>query len=111
MKPFTENVIRVLRSIPRGKVMSYGAVARAAGSPRGARQVVRILHSMSEKYELPWHRVVNKDGRISLTDEAAFSQKELLASEGVFLSRDGTINMKRYGYQLDTEFFPFPDEE
>ena len=48
--------------------MTYGQVAAAAGSPRGARQVVRVLHSMSEKYGLPWHRIINVQGEISLTD-------------------------------------------
>ena len=59
MNPFTERVINIIKSIPIGKVMSYGQIAKVAGSPRGARQVVRILHSMSEKHKLPWHRVIN----------------------------------------------------
>lgn len=53
MTPFTERVIHIIQSIPEGKVMTYGGVARAAGSPRGARQVVRILHSMSKNISCP----------------------------------------------------------
>lgn len=93
MTPFTKNVLRVLQSIPPGKVMSYGTVAEAAGSPRAARQVVRILHSMSKKYHLPWHRVVNKAGRIALKDEAGQKQFELLEREGVTII-SGYIDME-----------------
>ena len=67
MNLFTERVIRIIQGIPAGQVMTYGQVAAAAGSPRGARQVVRVLHSMSEKYELPWHRIINVQGEISFT--------------------------------------------
>lgn len=69
MQPFTKAVIEQIQSIPPGKVMTYGGVAAAAGSPRAARQVVRILHSMSAKYDLPWHRVVNAKGEIALRDD------------------------------------------
>ncbi|HEX5563862.1 MAG TPA: MGMT family protein, partial [Sporosarcina sp.] len=65
MVPFTERVVQIIRDIPAGKVMTYGQVAAAAGNPRGARQVVRVLHSMSAKYDLPWHRIVNAQGGIS----------------------------------------------
>jgi len=67
--PFTEKVIAIIAAIPEGKVMTYGQIAAAAGSPRAARQVVRILHSMSDKYHLPWHRVVNAQGMIGIQDE------------------------------------------
>ena len=46
--------------------MTYGQIATLAGSPRGARQVVRVLHTLSEKYKLPWHRVINSKGEISI---------------------------------------------
>ncbi|WP_173918407.1 MGMT family protein [Halobacillus sp. Marseille-Q1614] len=84
MKPFTENVLTVIRSIPEGRVMTYGQVAAKAGSPRAARQVVRILHSMSRKHHLPWHRVLNAKGEIALKDEeAAMEQQLALKMEGV----------------------------
>lgn len=75
MTPFTEEVIRIIKHIPRGKVMTYGQIAGEAGSPRGARQVVRILHSMSEKYELPWHRVMNAKGELPNIGGMPFRQK------------------------------------
>lgn len=78
--------------------MSYGQVARFAGNNRGARQVARILHSMTEKYDLPWHRIINSKGRISITDARyAAIQRELLISEGVEVSEGGYIDISIYG--------------
>ncbi|PJJ27192.1 MGMT family protein [Lacrimispora celerecrescens] len=98
MTQFTEEVLVIIKGIPYGRVMSYGRVARLAGNTRGARQVVRILHSMSEKYNLPWHRIINSKGKISITDKryAAF-QRELLISEGIEVSEDGYIDISTYG--------------
>ncbi|KAA1190299.1 MGMT family protein [Paenibacillus sp. B2(2019)] len=103
MTPFTEQVIRIIQSIPEGKVMTYGGVARAAGSPRGARQVVRLLHSMSRKYKLPWHRVINAKGMIALTeDESNSLQKLYLQEEGIIFNEKGVVDLKQY--QFDPEF-------
>lgn len=97
MTPFTEKVISIISSIPEGKVMTYGQIASAAGSPRAARQVVRILHAMSQKYKLPWHRVVNAQGKIALQDEEArFKQILFLSSEGVEVDEDGYIQLALY---------------
>ncbi|WP_404450544.1 MGMT family protein [Virgibacillus necropolis] len=103
MKPFTANVIDILKQIPVGKVMTYGQVAKFAGSPRGARQVVRILHSMSRKYDLPWHRVVNIKGQIALkSDEGVWTQKNLLEDEGIDVSEDGRVDLENYQYQAES---------
>ncbi|WP_338082930.1 MGMT family protein [Fictibacillus nanhaiensis] len=100
MERFTEEVINIIRGIPPGKVMSYGQIAKVAGSPRGARQVVRILHSMSGKYNLPWHRVINAKGEIGIQDEELFfTQKSLLEYEGVQFKGKSTIDMEKYRYQ------------
>ncbi|WHY19970.1 MGMT family protein [Paenibacillus sp. G2S3] len=99
MTPFTEQVIRIIQSIPEGKVMTYGGVARAAGSPRGARQVVRILHSMSRKHKLPWHRVINAKGMISLTeDESSSLQKLYLQDEGVIFDEKNVVDLQKFQY-------------
>ncbi|MFD1358890.1 MGMT family protein [Fictibacillus halophilus] len=104
MERFTEAVINIIKSIPPGKVMSYGQIAKAAGSPRGARQVVRILHSMSGKYNLPWHRVINSKGEIGIQDEELFfTQKSLLEDEGLQFKGNRTIDMEKYRYQPDSE--------
>lgn len=99
MQPFTERVIAVIKAIPAGYVMTYGQIAEEAGSRRGARQVVRILHSMSEKHDLPWHRVVNARGEIALGEgEAGYSQKLSLESEGVVFGLGGRIDLNKYRY-------------
>jgi methylated-DNA-protein-cysteine methyltransferase-like protein len=99
MEPFTERVVEIIKSIPEGKVMTYGQIASLAGSPRGARQVVRVLHTLSEKYKLPWHRVINSKGEISLKDyESHNLQKELLVSEGVKFTRENTINLNEFEF-------------
>ncbi|WP_150272061.1 MGMT family protein [Paenibacillus tepidiphilus] len=111
MTPFTAKVIDVIRSIPEGRVMTYGSIARAAGSPRGARQVVRVLHAMSRKHRLPWHRVVNAQGRIALAeDEAATLQRLYLLGEGVEFDSQGAIDLERYLYRPERPEEPLPPE-
>ncbi|MFC0214496.1 MGMT family protein [Paenibacillus chartarius] len=100
MTEFTEKVITVIRAIPEGKVMTYGQVAAEAGSPRAARQVVRILHSMSAPYKLPWHRVIGGKGELRLPDgETLEEQLFLLAAEGVEVTGRRYVDLERYGYR------------
>ncbi|MFD2680275.1 MGMT family protein [Bacillus seohaeanensis] len=97
MESFTERALTIIQSIPEGKVMTYGQIARIAGSPRGARQVVRILHSMSKKYQLPWHRVINSKGEIGLKEDDLFHvQKLSLESEGIKFTKDNKVNLDVY---------------
>ncbi|MDQ1143621.1 methylated-DNA-protein-cysteine methyltransferase-like protein [Bacillus sp. SORGH_AS 510] len=97
MTPFTENVIEIIRGIPAGKVMTYGQIARLAGSPRAARQVVRILHSMSKKHRLPWHRVINAKGQIALQEDEAYNEQVLsLEAEGVEIGLGGVIDLEKF---------------
>ncbi|NOU67951.1 methylated-DNA--[protein]-cysteine S-methyltransferase [Paenibacillus sp. LMG 31461] len=104
MTPFTERVLQVIRSIPEGKVMTYGQVARQAGSPRAARQVVRILHTMSKKHKLPWHRVLNIRGEIAIQDdEGAQLQQFLLVSEGVHVTDELTVSLAEYQVHSEEE--------
>jgi methylated-DNA-protein-cysteine methyltransferase related protein len=104
---FTERVIKIIQGIPAGQVMTYGQVAAAAGSPRGARQVVRILHSMSAKYDLPWHRIINAQGGISAPagiENKGLHQRELIEMEGVTFSIDGKVDLTEYRwFPLDTD--------
>ena len=94
LQPFTAEVVRILKEIPPGRVVTYGQVARLAGSPRAARQVVRILHTMSEKHQLPWHRVVNAKGEIAVPDdESRAIQRMLLESEDVVFLSDGRVDL------------------
>ncbi|SEO57087.1 methylated-DNA-protein-cysteine methyltransferase related protein [Amphibacillus marinus] len=92
MNPFTEKVIELIQTIPSGTVRSYGDIAKEAGNPRGARQVARILHSSSKKYNLPWHRVVNAQHQVSLpAGEARDTQILRLRQEGVNVTNGGKI--------------------
>ncbi|MEO6097168.1 MAG: MGMT family protein [Fibrobacteria bacterium] len=100
LAPLTVRILTVLKRIPKGKVSSYGRIAALAGSPRGARQVVRILHTLSEKEKLPWHRVVDRNGRISLPmDAGGARQADLLRKENVEVSESGAVRMERFGWK------------
>jgi methylated-DNA-protein-cysteine methyltransferase related protein len=100
MQPFTEKVINIIQNIPRGKVMTYGQIARLAGSPRGARQVVRILHTQSEKHQLPWHRVVNGKGEIGFKDgDMHDRQRDLLENEGIYFQLNGSLDLQTFIYE------------
>lgn len=94
---FTDMVVTIIRNIPRGKVITYGMVAARAGKPGGARQVVWILHSCSAKYDLPWHRVVNRNGEISPRPSLHYPlQRQLLEEEGVEFDERGRIDLEEY---------------
>jgi methylated-DNA-protein-cysteine methyltransferase-like protein len=96
-KTFYPRVIDTIRKIPRGKVATYGQIALYAGNPRAARQVAYILHSSSGKQDLPWHRVINSKGGISLKPRHGYElQKQLLKQEGVRFKKDDTIDLKRF---------------
>lgn len=98
MTEFTQRVITIIKNIPEGWVMTYGQIAALAGSPRAARQVVRILHSLSRKHQLPWHRVINAKGEIGLRDfESRSLQILFLESEGVDIRND-RIDLEIYQY-------------
>jgi len=99
MNPFTKEAIEVIKSIPEGKVMTYGQVAEWAGNPKGARQVSRLLHSMSRKYDLPWHRVINSKGEISLPPEkGGYLQRQKLEEEGVVFTESGKVDLNIYRF-------------
>ena len=87
---FQERVKKLLKAVPAGKVVTYGALAAYAGSPRAARQVVWILNSCAEKERLPWHRVINAQGKISLGRGRGYEmQREMLWAEGIEFGKGG----------------------
>lgn len=90
-------LLAVVDSIPRGRVASYGQVAREAGLPRHARLVGRLLSTLPPKTALPWHRVVNSAGRISSRPGAAL-QRRRLAREDVRFTTTGRIDFARFGW-------------
>jgi methylated-DNA-protein-cysteine methyltransferase related protein len=87
----------VIRRIPRGKVSTYGAIARAAGLPRGARLVARVLH---RGYGLPWQRVLGAGGEIKLRGDSAVEQRLRLEAEGVRF-RGRKVDMKAHEWKVN----------
>ena len=93
-------VWQVVAGIPRGHVLTYGEVARLAGMSRSARRVSLAMRRAPRSMKLPWHRVINAQGKISFPQDSTGyqRQKELLQQEGVvFLN--GKIDLQRFGYQ------------
>ncbi|WPU22036.1 MGMT family protein [Cedecea neteri] len=96
---FPQRVYQIVAAIPEGYVTTYGEIAALAGSPRAARQVGGVLKRLPEGSRLPWHRVVNQQGIISLTGPDLQRQRQALLSEGVMVSGDGHIDMLRYRWK------------
>jgi methylated-DNA-protein-cysteine methyltransferase related protein len=89
-------ILATIRKIPRGRVSTYGAIARAAGYPGAARQVVRALHS---SVGLPWHRVLGAGGEIKLRGDSAIEQRLRLEGEGVAF-RGRKVDMARHEFRF-----------
>lgn len=100
VEDFTKKVVSIIKSIPEGKVVTYGQVAFMAGRPNGARQISWILNSMSEKESLPWHRVINSSGKISLPEGSGFEEQMYrLKNEGVAFDINNRIDLKKFLWQ------------
>jgi methylated-DNA-protein-cysteine methyltransferase-like protein len=98
--PFALGVKEIIRSIPPGKVATYAQVAALAGNPRAVRGVIWILHSSSGKENLPWQRVINSRGKISLPPGGGYEeQKALLMGEGVVFDPDDRVDLSRFLWQ------------
>lgn len=97
---FVRQVWTVVCGIPSGHVLTYGEVARLAGRQNGARHVSQAMRLAPRNLRLPWHRVINAQGKIAIPEGSSGykRQKDLLESEGVvFLN--GKVDLGRYGYQ------------
>jgi len=94
-------ILAVVRRIPRGRVATYGQVARLAGLPRYARQVGYALHGQPPGTPLPWHRVINARGAISLRaiDGADETQRLRLEAEGVAFGAGGRVPLERFQWR------------
>lgn len=97
---FQARVYAVVRSIPRGKIVSYGGVAAILGQPRAARGVGRALSELPADTDVPWWRVVNHNGEISVRGamHGAIIQRKLLEREGIRFDRRGRIDWSIYGW-------------
>jgi methylated-DNA-protein-cysteine methyltransferase-like protein len=91
-----KKIVAAIQKIPRGKVSTYGAIARAAGFPGAARQVVRALRM---SFGLPWQRVLGAGGEIKLRGDSAIEQRLRLEAEGVAF-RGRRVDMKRFEFKF-----------
>src|ERR1051326_6907026 len=99
MSVFKERVIAFVKAVPRGRVVSYGQVAAACGSPRAARQGGGILRALDHNQKVPWWRGINNQGVISIKGNWTATkelQQSLLEKEGIKVKSDFTINMEKY---------------
>jgi methylated-DNA-protein-cysteine methyltransferase-like protein len=95
---FFTQVYVIVRQVPRGHVVTYGQIAHALGSPRAARSVGWAMRDCPD--DVPWHRVVNARGEISLRPTAGYpEQRARLRDEGVRFDRAGKIDLKKYGWE------------
>jgi methylated-DNA-protein-cysteine methyltransferase related protein len=96
---FRDKVIQIVQRIPEGRVTTYGTVATLAGTPRGARIVAGIMNAFGED-SLPWQRVINRHGFISIKNfnHPKEEQKALLEDEGIEVSEDFMVDLDRYGW-------------
>jgi methylated-DNA-protein-cysteine methyltransferase related protein len=96
-------IFRAVGAIPEGRVASYGEVAARAGLPGRARQVGSALRELGDgDGSVPWHRVVNASGRISLAGDAGVEQRRRLLREGVIFDARGRIDLGQFGLGVAT---------
>lgn len=98
VESFAERVYALVWRIPRGKAVSYGGVAAMLGYPRAARGVGGALSALPPGTDVPWWRVVNRDGRISLPGPGGLIQRKLLREEGVRFGPDDRLDWARHGW-------------
>ncbi len=96
MTEFSKAVISVIRKVPKGKVATYGQIAKLAGKPHAARAVSWILHSSSLAQKLPWQRILNAKGQIAFPRDSRLFQRQsrLLRKEGVRFLDDNQVDLK-----------------
>lgn len=95
-----EKIYEVVKTIPKGKVATYGQVAFLAGNPRWARVVGYALHNNPSPETIPCHRVVNREGRVAeaFVFGGGGAQRTLLENEGIKFEADGRVDLKKYGF-------------
>lgn len=93
-----EKIYELVKTIPKGRVATYGQVAALAGNPRLARVVGFALHNNPDTSAIPCHRVVNREGKVakSFAFGGGEIQRQLLEAEGIVFEADGTVDLSRY---------------
>ncbi|MDY6489597.1 MGMT family protein [Acinetobacter faecalis] len=98
MQDYIREFYGIIQLIPKGKVATYGQIAKLAGLPKHARHVGFALKNMADDTAVPWHRVINSQGKISLSKEDGFGENiqiVKLQSEGVVVL-NGKVNLKLF---------------
>jgi len=93
-------ILEVIALIPYGKVATYGQIAKLAGIPKHARLVGYVLKHLDQESRIPWHRVINSQGKISvmrINEKGENIQQQLLADEGIYLLNN-KINLKVFSW-------------
>lgn len=95
-----QSVWKVVSEIPSGHVLTYGEVARLSGMPKAARRVSQALRRAPKNLNVPWHRVINSQGKISFPEDSSgwLRQKDMLEEEGIVFLK-GKINLEQFGYR------------
>ncbi|WP_241607916.1 MGMT family protein [Rosenbergiella australiborealis] len=99
MPTFEQQVWLIVSAIPYGCVASYGDLARLCGHPRSARQVGRIMKNLPDNSTLPWYRVINQQGKLSLSGSQLARQAAALRAEGIIVSDAMKVDMERYRWR------------
>lgn len=102
MDHFNHQVFAAIHQIPHGKVATYGDIAKLAGFPSHARQVGKVLSSLPKDTKLPWHRVINSKGEISLKGDNYDRQASKLRAENIEITEAGKIRLRDYRWQGET---------
>ena len=97
LSPLFIRAIAMLQSIPQGRVATYASISELIGAPGCARHISFILNSSSKKYQLPWHRVINSQGKVSAHGNSS-RQVALLKSENIVF-KDGSINLLNFQWK------------
>ncbi|WP_430461842.1 MGMT family protein [Thalassolituus sp. LLYu03] len=93
-----ERLYTALAGIPAGRVITYGQLAAQAGFPRRARWVGQVLNALPEDTQLPWHRVINAQGKISQPTPHNLRQRDRLVAEGIEVSASFRVDLNRFGW-------------
>jgi methylated-DNA-protein-cysteine methyltransferase-like protein len=94
-----DKIYKTIQKVPPGKVATYGQIARICNcGPRLVGYALRALKN-NNLINVPWHRVINSKGEISVKGEGYFVQETLLKKEGIFFNENGKIDLKRFGWQ------------
>lgn len=105
MSTLFNNIYKMVCQIPKGQIATYGQIARLINRPRGARQVGYALAALDSDTHVPWHRVVNSQGKISPRMKGGYEefQKSLLEDEGITFDKNNQIDLSRFLWQLAVE--------